>query len=67
MTGILVLLAGQLLAGALIPGYDSVEIRAKEASRYAAHQESQNLIIAAHPCQPVAKVLISPTIVLSAI
>ncbi len=50
MTGVYVLLAGQLLAGALIPGYDSVEIRAKEAREYAAHQESQNLVIAAYPC-----------------
>lgn len=50
MTGIFVLLAGQLLAGALVPGYKSVEIRAKKAGEYAAHQEFQNLIIAAYPC-----------------
>lgn len=51
MIGIFVLLAGQLLAGApLAPGYNSVEIRTKEARKYAAHQESQNLIIAAYPC-----------------
>lgn len=50
MTGIYVLLAGQLLAGAVAPGYKPVEIRAKEAGQYAAHQEFQNLTIAAYPC-----------------
>ena len=50
MTGIYVLLAGHLLAGAVAPGYKSVEVRAKAAKQYAAHQESQNLIIAAYPC-----------------
>lgn len=50
MSGIYFLLAGQLLAGALAPRYKPVEIRAKEARKYAAHQEFQNLIIAAYPC-----------------
>lgn len=50
MKGIHVLLAGHLLAGTAALAYKSVEIRAKEARQYAAHQESQNLIIAAHPC-----------------
>lgn len=44
------LLAGQLLAGAVAPRYKPVEIRAKEAGEYAAHQEFQNLVIAAYPC-----------------
>ena len=49
-TGCYVLLAAHLLAGTAALGYKSVEIRAKEAREYAAHQESQNLVIAAHPC-----------------
>ena len=50
MTGFYVLLAGQLLAGSVALGYKPVEIRAKAAKQYASHQEFQNLVIAAYPC-----------------
>ena len=50
VTWVQVLAAGQLLAGAAAPAYKPVEIHAKEARQYASHQEFQNLIIAAYPC-----------------
>ena len=50
MTRFIVLLAGPIVACNLALGYKPVEIRAKEAKQYASHQEFQNLVIAAYPC-----------------
>ena len=50
MTRFYILLAALILAGSVALGYKPVEIRAKAAKQYASHQEFQNLVIAAYPC-----------------
>ena len=50
MTRFYLLLAGQILAGSVALGYKPVEIRVKAANQYASHQEFQDLVIAADPC-----------------